>query len=175
MAQLIPEVGRIHSPILASAINSSGVGITANVESDSTGTWLSLTSGTSGGAGNITVSNNSDRGYRANPWLLRHGRRGLVGFKQCDNVYRHIGRRCECRRPERHALHSGGQRNADIFHNGPGRGTHGRRNDRRHRELFANQLFRFGRCHDRDQQRRHRGPLADFPDGGERRDAGGEF
>jgi flagellar capping protein FliD len=43
---------------LASAINSSGVGVTANVESDSSGTWLSLTSGTSGGAGNITVSNN---------------------------------------------------------------------------------------------------------------------
>jgi flagellar hook-associated protein 2 len=43
---------------LASAINSSGVGITANVEGDASGTWLSLTSGTSGGAGNITVSNN---------------------------------------------------------------------------------------------------------------------
>jgi flagellar hook-associated protein 2 len=47
---------------LATAINSSAVGITANVESDSSGTWLSLTSGTSGGAGNITVSNNSIAG-----------------------------------------------------------------------------------------------------------------
>jgi len=47
---------------LASEINSSGVGITANVEGDSTGTWLSLTSGTSGAAGNITVSNNSIAG-----------------------------------------------------------------------------------------------------------------
>jgi flagellar hook-associated protein 2 len=44
---------------LASAINSSGVGITANVESDSTGTWLSLTSGTSGAGGDISVTNNS--------------------------------------------------------------------------------------------------------------------
>jgi flagellar hook-associated protein 2 len=42
---------------LATAINSSGAGITANVESDSSGTWLSLTSGTSGGSGNITVGN----------------------------------------------------------------------------------------------------------------------
>jgi flagellar hook-associated protein 2 len=44
---------------LASAINSSGVGVTANVESDSTGSWLSLTSGISGAGGNITVSSNS--------------------------------------------------------------------------------------------------------------------
>jgi flagellar hook-associated protein 2 len=47
---------------LATAINSSGVGITANVEGDSSGAWLSLTSGTSGAAGNITVSNNSIAG-----------------------------------------------------------------------------------------------------------------
>ena len=47
---------------LASAINSSGVGITANVESDASGSWLSLTSGTSGGVGNITVSGNSIAG-----------------------------------------------------------------------------------------------------------------
>jgi flagellar hook-associated protein 2 len=47
---------------LASTINSSGVGITANVESDSSGTWLSLTSGTSGAVGNITVSDNSIAG-----------------------------------------------------------------------------------------------------------------
>jgi flagellar hook-associated protein 2 len=43
---------------LASTINSSGLGVTANVESDSSGTWLSLTSGTSGANGNITVSGN---------------------------------------------------------------------------------------------------------------------
>jgi flagellar hook-associated protein 2 len=47
---------------LASAINSSGVGITANVENDSAGSWLSLTSGTSGADGNISVSNNSVAG-----------------------------------------------------------------------------------------------------------------
>lgn len=44
---------------LASAINSSGVGITANVESDSTASWLSLTSETSGASGNIAVSGNT--------------------------------------------------------------------------------------------------------------------
>ena len=47
---------------LASAINSSGVGITANVEGDSAGSWLSLTSGTSGAGGNISVSNNAIAG-----------------------------------------------------------------------------------------------------------------
>jgi flagellar hook-associated protein 2 len=47
---------------LASAINASGVGITANVESDSAGSWLSLTSATSGAGGNISVSNNSIAG-----------------------------------------------------------------------------------------------------------------
>lgn len=47
---------------LASAINSSGAGITANVESDASGTWLSLTSSTSGAGGNITVSSNSIAG-----------------------------------------------------------------------------------------------------------------
>jgi flagellar hook-associated protein 2 len=44
---------------LASSINSSGLGITANVENDSTGSWLSLTSGTSGAGGNIAVSSNT--------------------------------------------------------------------------------------------------------------------
>ncbi len=44
---------------LASAINSSGVGITANVLTDATGSRLSLVSGTSGAGGNIVVSNNS--------------------------------------------------------------------------------------------------------------------
>jgi flagellar hook-associated protein 2 len=44
---------------LAAAINSSGVGITANVLTDSTGSRLSLVSGTSGAGGNITVSSDS--------------------------------------------------------------------------------------------------------------------
>src|SRR5208337_4978851 len=44
---------------LASAINASGLGITANVLSDATGSRLSLVSGTSGANGNITVTANS--------------------------------------------------------------------------------------------------------------------
>jgi flagellar hook-associated protein 2 len=44
---------------LAAAINSSGVGITANVLTDSSGSRLSLVSGASGANGNITVSANS--------------------------------------------------------------------------------------------------------------------
>jgi len=44
---------------LASAINSSNAGITANVLTDSSGSRLSLVSNTSGGSGNITVSTNS--------------------------------------------------------------------------------------------------------------------
>ena len=44
---------------LASAINSSGVGITASVLTDSSGSRLSLVSGTSGANGNIAVTANS--------------------------------------------------------------------------------------------------------------------
>jgi flagellar hook-associated protein 2 len=44
---------------LASAINASGIGITANVLTDANGSRLSLVSGTSGANGNIVVSNNS--------------------------------------------------------------------------------------------------------------------
>jgi len=44
---------------LASAINSSGVGVTASVLTDSSGSRLSLVSGTSGAKGNIQVSGNS--------------------------------------------------------------------------------------------------------------------
>jgi flagellar hook-associated protein 2 len=44
---------------LASAINSSGVGITASVLTDATGSRLSLVSGTSGANGNIAVTANS--------------------------------------------------------------------------------------------------------------------
>jgi flagellar capping protein FliD len=44
---------------LASAINSSGVGINASVLTDSSGSRLSLVSGTSGANGDITVSDNS--------------------------------------------------------------------------------------------------------------------
>ena len=41
---------------LASAINSAGIGVTASVLTDSSGSRLSLVSGTSGGKGNITIS-----------------------------------------------------------------------------------------------------------------------
>lgn len=44
---------------LASAINSSGAGVTASVLTDSSGSRLSLVSGTSGVNGNITISANS--------------------------------------------------------------------------------------------------------------------
>jgi flagellar hook-associated protein 2 len=44
---------------LAAAINSSGAGVVASVLTDSSGSRLSLVSGTSGGAGNITVSSNT--------------------------------------------------------------------------------------------------------------------
>ena len=44
---------------LAAAINASGVGITASVLTDASGSRLSLVSGTSGAGGNITVSANS--------------------------------------------------------------------------------------------------------------------
>jgi flagellar hook-associated protein 2 len=44
---------------LAKAINASGVGITANVLTDSSGSRLSLVSGTSGATGNISVVSNS--------------------------------------------------------------------------------------------------------------------
>ena len=44
---------------LAAAINSSGVGITASVLTDSSGSRLSLVSGTSGAQGNIAVTANS--------------------------------------------------------------------------------------------------------------------
>jgi flagellar hook-associated protein 2 len=44
---------------LASAINSSGAGVTASVLTDSSGSRLSLVSSTSGAGGGITVSNNS--------------------------------------------------------------------------------------------------------------------
>jgi flagellar hook-associated protein 2 len=44
---------------LASAINSSGAGVTASVLTDASGSRLSLVSGTSGAGGDITVSANS--------------------------------------------------------------------------------------------------------------------
>jgi flagellar hook-associated protein 2 len=44
---------------LASAINASGAGVVASVLTDSSGSRLSLTSGTSGANGDITVSNNT--------------------------------------------------------------------------------------------------------------------
>jgi flagellar hook-associated protein 2 len=45
---------------LAAAINSSGVGVTASVLTDSSGSRLSLVSGTSGADGSIIVSSNSN-------------------------------------------------------------------------------------------------------------------
>ncbi len=51
---------------LAAAINSSGVGITANVLTDASGSLLSLASGTSGAGGNIAVSANSITAAAAN-------------------------------------------------------------------------------------------------------------
>src|SRR5579872_2339289 len=44
---------------LASAINSSGVGVSASVLTDSTGSRLSLVSGTSGSKGNLSIAANS--------------------------------------------------------------------------------------------------------------------
>jgi flagellar hook-associated protein 2 len=44
---------------LASAINSSGAGVTASVLTDSAGSRLSLVSNTSGAGGNLTISSNS--------------------------------------------------------------------------------------------------------------------
>ena len=57
----VPGVGSGNNNLagLASAINSSGVGVTASVLTDSSGSRLSLVSGTSGANGNIIVSSNS--------------------------------------------------------------------------------------------------------------------
>src|SRR5208283_2006423 len=44
---------------LASTINSSGLGISANLLTDASGSRLSLVSGTSGANGNIVVTGNS--------------------------------------------------------------------------------------------------------------------
>ena len=49
----VPSAGTLAS--LAAAINSAGIGISASVLSDTTGSRLSLVSGTSGADGNITV------------------------------------------------------------------------------------------------------------------------
>jgi flagellar hook-associated protein 2 len=62
---------------LAAAINSSGVGITASVLTDSSGSRLSLVSGTSGADGNIQVSANS---IVASSALLNYsGSAGAIG------------------------------------------------------------------------------------------------
>lgn len=52
---------------LAAAINSAGVGITANVLPNSKGSVLSLVSGTSGATGNMTVSGNTLTAAAPNP------------------------------------------------------------------------------------------------------------
>ena len=62
---------------LAAAINSSGVGVSASVLTDSSGSRLSLVSGTSGVNGNITVSANSITG--ANQLLAYSGTPGATG------------------------------------------------------------------------------------------------
>ncbi len=51
---------------LASAINSSGLGISASVLTDASGSRISLVSGTSGTGGDITVTNNSLSAAAAN-------------------------------------------------------------------------------------------------------------
>ncbi len=51
---------------LASAINKSGVGVTASVLTDASGSRLSLVSGTSGAGGNIVVTGNSLAAAAAN-------------------------------------------------------------------------------------------------------------
>ena len=66
---------------LASAINSSGVGITASVLTDSSGSRLSLVSGTSGANGDITVSKNSIAaalGYTASSGSTSSGTLGEI-------------------------------------------------------------------------------------------------
>jgi flagellar hook-associated protein 2 len=45
---------------LAAAINTAGIGVTASVLTDSSGSRLSLVSGTSGGNGNLTISSSID-------------------------------------------------------------------------------------------------------------------
>ena len=52
---------------LASAINSSGVGVIASILTDSSGSRLSLVSGTSGAGGNVTISSNSITAAAAAP------------------------------------------------------------------------------------------------------------
>ncbi|HWZ51319.1 MAG TPA: flagellar filament capping protein FliD [Granulicella sp.] len=43
---------------LAAAINTAGIGVTANVSSNASGSFLTLVSGTSGAAGNLTITGN---------------------------------------------------------------------------------------------------------------------
>jgi flagellar hook-associated protein 2 len=54
-------LGSSHNTLsgLAAAINSSGAGVTASVLTDSSGSRLSLVSGTAGAKGNITITSNS--------------------------------------------------------------------------------------------------------------------
>ena len=54
---------------LAAAINSAGIGVTASVLTDSSGSRLNLVSGTSGGKGNITVSSSITDASNANAAL----------------------------------------------------------------------------------------------------------
>jgi flagellar hook-associated protein 2 len=79
---------------LASAINASNVGITANVESDSNGAWLSLTSNTSGAAGNLAVSQNSIAGtgqILAYTGTAGTGTAGTQGATASSGTFKGIG------------------------------------------------------------------------------------
>ncbi len=72
---------------LASAINSSGVGISANVLTDATGSRLSLVSRTSGSGGNIVVSNNSLIAAATNT-LSYTGTAGIGAYPQPERFRR---------------------------------------------------------------------------------------
>jgi flagellar hook-associated protein 2 len=98
---------------LASAINASDIGITANVESDSSGSWLSLTSQTSGAGGNI----------------LGCGRRRRERLDQRHNFNGNPVRSREQRYAHRRPLDPGRRRIA--HHGGHERGERG--DGRRHR------------------------------------------
>jgi flagellar hook-associated protein 2 len=70
---------------LASAINSAGIGVKANVITDSTGSRLSLVSGTSGAAGQLSVSG-SISGASAGPIVFSSSQDGKDASLTVDGV-----------------------------------------------------------------------------------------
>jgi flagellar hook-associated protein 2 len=70
---------------LASAINSAGIGVRANVITDSTGSRLSLVSGTSGVAGQLSVTG-SLSGASAGPITFSTSQAGLDASLKVDGV-----------------------------------------------------------------------------------------